>query len=274
MSDAAHPPALVDIGVNLTHKSFRHDRDAVLQQAAAVGVTQMVLTGTDLRSSRDAYQLTKAYPGRLFSTAGVHPHDAAHCDDHTIPGLRALAAHDAVVAIGECGLDFNRDFSPRPKQEFWFEEQLALAASLQMPVFLHERDAHERFVSILGAYHDELTAGVVHCFTGSRDALFTYLDMGMYIGITGWVCDERRGGPLRELIPSIPSDRLMIETDAPFLMPRDLKPRPKKSRNEPRFLPHILQSIAALRGEDPAVLAASTTEVTRRFFGLPAPPSS
>ena len=161
-----------------------------------------------------------------------------------------------MVAIGECGLDFNRNFSAHEQQEYAFDAQLALAAELQMPVFLHCRDAHERFVAVLKPRIARLPGAVVHCFTGTADELAECPDMGLSVGITGWVCDERRGMTLRELLPQIPADRLLLETDAP-LLPRDMRPRPTSRRNEPCFLPHIVQQVALWRGEDAAAGAAN-----------------
>ncbi len=260
------PPELIDIGVNLTHRSFAGDHDAVVDRAIAAGVTTLILTGTSEASSRSAQELAAARPGVLFSTAGVHPHDASHCGPTTIETLRGLARLPGVVAIGECGLDFNRDFSPRPIQEQWFAAQLALAAELGLPVFLHERDAHERFIAILRAHRTGLVDLVVHCFTGTAAELEGYLELGACIGITGWICDERRGAVLRKLTARIPLDRLMVETDAPFLAPRDLRPR--VSRNEPAYLPHILAAIAAERGEPIEHVAAATTATARRVFRI------
>ncbi|MBA3541791.1 MAG: TatD family hydrolase [Deltaproteobacteria bacterium] len=260
-------PALIDIGVNLTHRSFADDHDRVVDRAVAAGVTALILTGTSEATSRSAQVLAAARPGVLFSTAGVHPHDARHCDDATIESLRSIARLPAVVAIGECGLDFNRDFSPREVQERVFEQQLGLAAELGLPVFLHERDAHARFVAILRAHRASLVDAVVHCFTGTAAELDVYLEVGACIGITGWICDERRGRDLRKLTSRIPLDRLMIETDAPFLAPRDLRPR--VSRNEPAYLPHILAAIAGERAESIEVIAAATTATARRVFRLP-----
>jgi TatD DNase family protein len=256
---------IIDIGVNLTHRQFAGDHDRVVDRAIAAGVTTLILTGTSEAGSRAAQALAAARPGVLFSTAGVHPHDASRCDAGTIARLRALAALPGVVAIGECGLDFNRDFSPRPVQEQWFDAQLGLAAELGLPVFLHERDAHARFIAILRAH--TLVDAVVHCFTGTAAELAAYLELGACIGITGWICDERRGADLRKLTAKIPLDRLMIETDAPFLAPRDI--RPKITRNEPAYLPHILAAIAAERGEAIEVVAAATTATARRVFRLP-----
>jgi TatD DNase family protein len=260
------PPAIIDIGVNLAHKSFGADRAQVIARALDAGVVQMIVTGTSEANSREAQAIAATRPGVLYSTAGVHPHDARSCTDHTIPALRELATSPGVVAVGECGLDFNRDFSPRPVQERWFAAQLALAGELRLPVFLHERDAHARFVSIVTEHRANLVDFVVHCFTGTAAELDTYLELGACIGITGWICDERRGADVRKLTARIPLDRLMIETDAPFLAPRDIKPR--IARCEPMHLPHILAAIAAERREEIAVVAAATTATARRVFRL------
>lgn len=261
---------LVDVGVNLDHRSFDKDRPAVLQRAWEAGVKTLILTGANIRSSQGVLELTRQ-PGpiRLFSTAGVHPHDAKQGDAQTIQQLRKLAAADRVVAVGECGLDFDRDFSPRPVQERWFEAQLELACELSLPVFLHERAAHTRLVQILSKYRSQLVGGVVHCFTGSRPELEAYLAMNLYIGITGWICDERRGLPLRQMVNDIPLDKLMLETDAPFLTPRNLRPRPKDGRNEPAFLPVVLDAVAQEYGKPAQEVAAVTTRNAQVFFNLP-----
>ncbi len=264
------PPTLVDIGVNLTHASFRADREAAVERAAAAGVTVLILTGTSVPGSELALDLVAGRPG-LRATAGVHPHDAKHADERQLRALRALATRAECVAVGECGLDFNRDFSPRPVQERVFEAQLMLAADLKKPVFLHERDAHERFHAILAGARPQLTGAVVHCFTGTGPELDAYLALDCHIGITGWICDERRGLHLRQLVRRVPLDRLMLETDAPFLTPRTMRPRPPRDRNEPAFLPHVLDAVAAAIGRPREEVAAATTATARRFFGLPAP---
>ena len=259
---------LVDIGINLMHKSFQADREQVLKRSIAAGITQLVITGASERSSLEASTFARQFPGTLYSTAGVHPHDARHCTPDTLRRLRELASRPEVVAIGECGLDYNRDFSPRPVQDRWFDAQIQLAAELKMPLFLHERDAHQRFVEILSQYNDRIDKAVVHCFTGNGTELDAYLKMGLHIGITGWICDERRGTHLRDLVRHIPLDRLMLETDAPFLTPRDLRPRPNDGRNEPAFLPHILKAVAKAMGKSPEEVAKATTQTTQSFFGL------
>jgi TatD DNase family protein len=260
---------LVDIGVNLTNRAFRKDRDVVIANARAAGVVGVIVTGTSESESEAAAAMARSRPGLLYATAGVHPHDARHWRTETRERLKSLANATEVVAVGETGLDFNRDFSPRPAQERVFAAQLELAAEVRAPVFMHERDAHERLIGILKEYRDRLEAVVIHCFTGSRSELFAYLDLGLHVGITGWICDERRGSHLRELVRSIPLDRLMIETDAPYLLPRDLKPRPKSRRNEPAFLPHVAQAIAACRDIPVAVLADVTTGTAKKFFRIP-----
>ncbi|WP_107852773.1 3'-5' ssDNA/RNA exonuclease TatD [Oceanimonas marisflavi] len=259
---------MIDIGVNLTSSQFDKDREAVLERALAAGVTGLVLTGTSLAESRAVAELAAAYPGLCYATAGVHPHDASTFDDRTLNELRELAALPQVVAVGECGLDFNRDFSPRPQQEAAFEAQLALAAELQLPVFMHCRDAHERFMAMLAPWRDKLPAAVLHCFTGSEAELKDCLALDLHIGITGWICDERRGAELQRLVSLIPAERLMIETDSPYLIPRDLSPKPRSRRNEPAYLPHIAGRIAACRGEDTAGLIAVTSATSRAFFQL------
>jgi len=251
---------LVDIGANLTHASFRDDLGAVLERARAAGVSVLV-TGTAAAETRKALALG------FHTTAGVHPHHARDCGPQTIPELRELARDPRVVAIGECGLDFNRNYSPHPDQEKWFVAQIELASSLSKPLFLHSRDAHPRFAEILKEHKVE--KAVAHCFTGEREELHAYLDLGLHVGITGWICDERRGRHLVELVREIPHDRLLLETDAPYLTPRDLHPQPKARRNEPAFLPHIARAVARALGRPLEEVAAETTRNARALFGLP-----
>jgi len=259
---------LIDIGANLTHDSFDRDRDAVLQRARDAGVVAMVVTGASREHSPMALRLAQAHPGFLYATAGVHPHHAIEYTDECDAELRELHAHPEVVAVGECGLDYFRDFSPRPAQRRAFERQLQIAAENGKPLFLHQRDAHADFLAMMKDFDGRLGPAVVHCFTGSRGELFDYLDRDWHIGITGWLCDERRGQHLRELVKSIPAHRLMVETDAPYLLPRTLQPPPKDRRNEPMFLPHIVAELARDRGEDVATTAAATTATAGGFFRL------
>jgi TatD DNase family protein len=258
---------LIDIGANLTHDSYDKDRPEVIARAQEAGVRRMIVTGASVRGSLEAAALAASHPA-LYSTAGIHPHHAAELDDHSIPALRALAAQPRVVAIGECGLDYFRDFSPRDAQARAFTAQLELAAETGLPVFLHQRDAHEPFLRIVTEHRPALAGGVAHCFTGGPEELAAYLDLGLYIGVTGWVCDERRGAALREALPRIPLDRLLVETDAPYLLPRDLEPKPRDRRNEPGFLPHVLGTVARALDRSAAEVASATTRNAERLFGL------
>jgi TatD DNase family protein len=260
---------LIDIGCNLTHDSFDVDRGAVIEAAIQAGVRRMVVTGASAEGSLAALELARQWPQQLFATAGVHPHRASQYDDETDSLLRRLSGHIPVVAIGETGLDYFRDFSPRDAQRSSFERQILIAIETGLPFFLHQRDAHADFVAILKQYRDQLSNVVVHCFTGSTEELFEYLDMDCYIGITGWICDERRGTHMKEFMQDIPVDHLMIETDAPYLKPRNLRPKIKSHRNEPRLLPWILGTLAACRNEHPQALAEATTQNATRFFHLP-----
>lgn len=266
------PEILVDIGANLTHGSFDEDRDQVIERASVAGVTRIVVTGTDGDSSQDAVALARSRPGKLFATAGMHPHHASDYSPAVRETLAELTEDDAVVAVGECGLDYFRNFSTPADQRSAFESLLELAVQSGLPVFLHQRDAHDDFVTALQPVIDKISAGVAHCFTGDRDALHEYLSMGLYIGITGWICDERRGGTLKDAVADIPLDRLMIETDSPYLLPRTLDPKPKTRRNEPAYLPEVLGVIAEAMQESVATVAQATTANAERFFGLPPSP--
>jgi TatD DNase family protein len=262
------PIDLIDIGANLTHDSFADDRDAVIQRASDAGVNRMVLTGSSAQGSRDAVNLAESRPGKFFATAGVHPHHASDYTDDVHSTLAELTTHDAVVAVGECGLDYFRNFSPQEEQREAFQRQLGLAAETNLPVFLHQRDAHDDFLKILEPAMGKVSRAVAHCFTGGLDELGAYLELGLYIGITGWVCDERRGENLKKIVGEIPLDRLMIETDAPYLLPRTLNPKPKTRRNEPMYLREILRVIAEASGNTESHIASATTANAERFFAL------
>jgi TatD DNase family protein len=264
---------LIDIGINLGHDSFAADRPAVIARARAAGVVQMIITGASGQGTREAIALARTDPQRLFATAGVHPHHATELNPALLAELESLAQQPEVVAVGECGLDYFRDFSPRDVQQRAFHLQLDLAARLGKPVFLHERDAHDDFVSILREHRATLAGGIAHCFTGNGAQLQRYLQLDLAIGITGWICDERRGAHLLPLLREIPATALQLETDAPYLLPRDLVPRPHSRRNEPMHLRHIAAVVAQARGETLEQLAASATAASRALFRLPDGPA-
>jgi TatD DNase family protein len=261
-------PDLIDIGSNLTHDSFAQDRDAVMSRAREAGVRRQIVTGADLSSSRQAAALAAAHPLELWSTAGVHPHHAQDFSPSQRTELIELLSAPHTVAVGECGLDYFRNLSPPAAQRAAFIAQLETAADAGKPVFLHQRDAHEDFAAILQDFRGRIAGGVAHCFTGGGIELDAYLELGLHIGITGWVCDERRGHSLREVVARIPAERLLVETDAPYLLPRDLQPQPKSRRNEPQYLPHIVGAIANLRGESMQMVAAASTRNAVALFGL------
>jgi TatD DNase family protein len=260
---------LIDIGLNLTHDSFDPDRDAVMARARAAGVVQMILTGASAAGSRRAASLARTDPQHLFATAGVHPHHAADLTPEVLTELESLGRHPEVVAVGECGLDYFRDLSPRDVQRRAFHQQLELAARLGKPVFLHERDAHDDFLAIVREHRASLIGGVAHCFTGTGEQMHRYLEQGLAIGITGWICDERRGAHLLPLVREIPAAALHLETDAPYLLPRDLQPRPASRRNEPMHLAHIARVVARARGESVEELSAAAAAASRALFRLP-----
>jgi TatD DNase family protein len=259
---------LIDIGVNLAHDSFDRDREDVIRRACQAGVAAMIVTGSSIDDSARALTLCRRWPGQLRATAGIHPHHAVSFHATDVPRLAELLADPLVVAAGECGLDFYRNFSPPADQRRAFELQLALAEQHDRPLFLHQRDAHADFLAMLAEHPAIASRAVIHCFTGDTAELEACLDAGLSIGITGWICDERRGQALREAAPRIPVDRLMIETDAPYLLPRTISPKPRDRRNEPMNLPAVLAALADACGATLGDLALATTANACRFFGL------
>lgn len=258
-----------DVGVNLTASSLIDKASEVVTAAQAANVSRLVLIGTSLATSAQAHKLARTYPG-CVSTAGVHPHDAAEVSQNHpdfIAQLHDLAQSPAVRAIGECGLDYNRNYSPPEIQRQVFAAQLELAVELQLPVYLHERDAINDQLDILDRYLDRLPAAVAHCFTGTAYELAAYQERGLYIGVTGWVCDERRGAELQAAVPHIHPEKLLLETDAPYLMPRTIRPRPKSRNNTPANLLWIAEQVAALRDCSLPELAKLTTDNAQRLFG-------
>jgi TatD DNase family protein len=259
---------LIDIGANLTHDSFDDDRDEVIKRASEAGVKRIILTGSSEQGSRDAATLAESRPGKMYATAGVHPHHASEYSESVHETIAELTSRESVVAVGECGLDYFRNFSPQEDQRDAFRRQLEIAAETGLPLFLHQRDAHADFIEILGPAMENITRAVAHCFTGGAEELSDCLDLGLYIGITGWVCDERRGQNLKSIVGKIPLERLMIETDAPYLLPRTLDPKPKTRRNEPMYLREVLRVVAGAMGLSEDAVAQATTGNAERFFSI------
>ena len=261
--------SLIDIGANLAHDSFDDDREAMMQRATAAGVARMIVTGSSDESNVSAAELAEASDGVLYSTAGVHPHHASDYTDASDTLIRSLVKKDVVVAVGECGLDYFRNFSPRKAQLDAFRRQLEIAKDTVLPVFLHQRDAHDDFIDVLEPALPDLSRAVAHCFTGEHESLREYVALGLYIGITGWICDERRGKHLYDIVSIVPDDKLLLETDAPYLLPRTIRPKPKTRRYEPAYLPEVLRVVAQARGQSEEHVAKITTENAIRFFALP-----
>jgi TatD DNase family protein len=262
----------IDIGINLTNRQFHNDADDIIQNAIDADVLQMILTGTSVKNSQESVKIAAHYPGVLYATAGIHPHDAKHFDGQSIAQLKALLQLKKVVSVGECGLDFDRDFSPRDVQERCYKAQLELAIDVQKPLFLHERAAFERFIAVTNEYLPQLPKAVVHCFTGSLQEAKTYLDKGFYLGFTGAISDVNRFSHLKEVLQYVPLDRMMIETDAPFMLPKNV---PKTTltkyherRNKPAFLPYVAGTIAQIKGVGLDVIARHSTENAKGFFGI------
>ena len=269
---------MIDIGANLTAPAFDTDRTEVIARARDAGVQGIVVTGTDLASAAAAADLAAGQEG-LWSTAGVHPHDAKSVAGGWLTAIETLTARDAVVAVGETGLDFHRNYSPPEVQREVFAAQIRLAVRLDMPLFVHDRDSEGETARLLAAHDAVPERVVIHCFTGSRADLDAWLDAGYYVGITGWICDERRGGELQDLVRLIPDERLLIETDAPYLLPRTMPRRgpgaPTRSRrNEPGFLPWVAREVARCRNTTPEEVGALTARNARRLFRLPARPDA
>ena len=255
-----------DAGVNLTNKRLLKVLPEVMEAAEKAGVTRQLIIATSLEETREAIKLCEQYPQQLVMTAGIHPHDAGEAPENFADELRALAEHKAVVAIGECGLDFNRNYSPQDTQEEVCVAQIKLANELNLPLYLHERDAIDKQIELLKRYCDDGTTCLTHCFTGGPAELERYMARGHWFGVTGWVCDERRNSELMAALPSMPLDRLVLETDAPFLLPRGIKPRPKM--NEPKYVPVIGAAVAKALGMSSEALASQTTNNAERLFNL------
>ncbi len=265
---AIQPLPLIDIGANLSHESFHQDLEQVIDDARRVGITHIMVTGTSVQGSRDALALARQYDGFLYSTAGIHPHEAGDYGSQAANELGALLGETKVLAAGETGLDYFRDYSPRQSQREAFAGQLQLAADANKPAFLHQRDGHEDFIAILREYRNALPRVVVHCFTGTEAELRDYLELDLYIGITGWICDERRGHHLHDIVSLIPENRLMLETDAPYLLPRTIRPKPKTRRNVPANIRYVLTTVAECLGMSEKKVAELTSRNAVDFFNL------
>lgn len=260
-----------DIGANLASSQFSKDLAQVIERARAAGVSAIDVTGTSVESSHAARRLALLHPGFLFSTAGVHPHAAKDWSDSAGKAIADLLALPETLMAGEMGLDYERDFSPRADQIKAFEAQLEIASDFSKPLFLHCRGAHEDFLRVMDKRSSKLSKAIVHCFTDGPDEARAYLERGFHIGVTGWVADPKRGGTLRSAVEIIPVERLLIETDAPYLMPLNKPGSQRRDRNEPAFLAHVAQALAAIYGVTTEEIARATERAADALIGRGAP---
>ncbi len=258
-----------DIGVNLLDKRF--EIADVIARASENSVNNICVISSDIKESLQAQRLTQSHNQQagyqqLVYTAGVHPHYADNFSADALTQLNLLLTDTNMVAIGECGLDFNRNFSTKKNQLHAFEAQLAFAAEHNKPIYLHERDAFETQIALLKDYLPSIPNAIVHCFTGTRAQLEAYLALDCYIGVTGWICDDKRGGDLQEAVKHVPLGRLLLESDAPYLFPKTLRPRAKN--NEPCFLPHVANKVSILKNIDLDILSKACLQNAFSVFGI------
>ena len=252
-----------DIGLNLFCKQFKNP-EKIIQDAENVGVS-CILTGSNMRENESVNKFVENH--NCYGTAGIHPHsaDSAKAEDF-IRIKEIISKNSKIVAVGECGLDYDRMFSTRENQIRCFEHHIKIAEELGKPLFLHERDASEDFISRFKNHRDICSKSVVHCFTGNKDTLKKYLDMGFYIGITGWICDDRRGKELREAVKFIPTDRVMVETDAPYLTPKNIEGLSRT--NVPQNVKYVVSELSKYMKIDEDILREQLIKNTEKLFGI------
>ena len=257
---------IADIACNFTSDRFDNDLDEVINQAIVNNITKFGLICSRLSDIDKLLEIYNRYSKDMFFTIGVHPHHANEINEEYLKKLKEVINNNNPHAIGETGLDFFRNLSTYEEQIFAFEEQIKIAIDTNKPLFLHQRDSHDDFIKILRKYSSDINKSVVHCFTGTKEQLNDYLELDCYIGVTGWICDEKRNIELRKTIKNIPLERLMIETDCPYLIPKNLEEKPKNNRNEPTYLNHIANEVATLMKKDINDIREKTYKTSLSFF--------
>ena len=257
---------IADIACNFTSNRFDNDLDEVINQAIVNNITKFGLICSRLSDIDKLLEIYNRYSKDMFFTIGVHPHHANEINEEYLKKLKEVINNNNPHAIGETGLDFFRNLSTYEEQIFAFEEQIKIAIDTNKPLFLHQRDSHDDFIKILRKYSSDINKSVVHCFTGTKKQLNDYLELDCYIGVTGWICDAKRNVELRKTIKNIPLERLMIETDCPYLIPKNLEEKPKNNRNEPTYLNHIADEVAALMKKDINDIREKTYKTSLSFF--------
>ena len=255
-----------DIACNFTNDRFDNDLDTVINKAIENKITKFGLICSRLNDVEKLLSIYEQHLNNMFFTIGVHPHHANELNDKYLKNLKETIKNNRPHAIGETGLDFFRNLSSYEEQIYAFDEQIKISIDTNLPLFLHQRDSHDDFMKILKKYSSDINKTVVHCFTGTQSQLDDYLSLDCYIGVTGWICDEKRNVELRKTIKNIPLSKLMIETDCPYLTPKNLPIKPKNNRNEPINLNHIASEIALLMDIDEDTLRKHTFENTMNFF--------
>ena len=257
---------IADIACNFTSDRFDNDLDEVIKQAIVNNITKFGLICSRLSDIDKLLEIYNRYSKDMFFTIGVHPHHANEINEEYLKKLKEVINNNNPHAIGETGLDFFRNLSTYEEQIFAFEEQIKIAIDTNKPLFLHQRDSHDDFIKILRKYSSDINKSVVHCFTGTKEQLNDYLELDCYIGVTGWICDAKRNVELRKTIKNIPLERLMIETDCPYLIPKNLEEKPKNNRNEPTYLNHIANEVATLMKKDINDIREKTYKTSLSFF--------
>ena len=258
---------IADIACNFTSERFDNDLGKVVDKAVANKISKFGLICSRLSDIDKLLGIYNQYSSNMFFTIGVHPHHANEINDQYLKKLKEEVNLNDPDGIGETGLDFFRNLSTYEEQIHAFEEQIKIAIDTNKPLFLHQRDSHDDFIKILRKYSADFNKAVVHCFTGTQKQLDDYLELDCYIGVTGWICDEKRNVDRRKTIKNIPLSKLMIETDCPYLIPKNLQEKPKNNRNEPCNLNHIVAEISALMDIDEGILRKETFENTKSIFG-------
>ncbi len=258
---------LIDIGANLTHPELKKKINVIVDNIKSANIKKVIITSSNIQDTKEALEIINKYPDLFYTTVGFHPHNAKDYKPDNAVEIKDFLNNNKVLAIGECGLDFYRKYSSKEEQIFCFEQHLEIAKTIKKPIFLHERHAFKDFVNILNKHKDELFKYVVHCFTGTKEELKSYIDMGCYIGITGWITDANRGKHLHEIIKYIPEDRLMIETDSPYLIPHNINFK-HDGINEPSYLTYVVETIAKCLNKDINYIKDRTFRNTKLFFNI------
>ncbi len=252
-----------DIGLNLFCRQFK-EPEKIISDAAQEGII-CILTGSDMKENKLVCGFVKDH--NAYGSAGIHPHNADSAREKDFETIeRIIKSEPKIVAVGECGLDYDRMFSTKQNQITCLEKHIELAEKLDMPMFLHERDAGGDFAKIFSRHPKICRKSVVHCFTGDRKTAEKYIEMGFYIGITGWICDDRRAQSLRDAVSAVPLDRLLLETDAPYLTPRNV--RGLDRTNVPQNIRYVAAETAKYKGCSTEDLIRCAKENTERLFGI------